>query len=78
MKTVGTLLYEIEDLREIEALPYGFSILRYDKQFGCHRILEKGVDKISPDTKRYVYLLLAPPPLPKLNEEVLQLTGVQE
>ena len=30
MKAVSALLYEIEDIREIEALPFGFSVLRYD------------------------------------------------
>lgn len=78
MKAVSALLYEIEDIREIEALPFGFSVLRYDKQFGCHRMLEKGIDKFSPDTKRYVYLLLAPPPLPKVNAEYLQPAEVTE
>ncbi len=78
MKTISTVLYEVEDMREIEALPFGFSVLRYDKQFACHRMLEKGIDKFSPDFKRYVYLLLAPPPLPKLNPEVLQFAEVTE
>jgi len=74
MKTISTVLYEIENMRELEALPFGSSVLRYDKQFGYHRILEKGIDKFSPDTKRYVYLLLAPPPLPKINAEYSQST----
>lgn len=66
MKPISALLYEIEDLFELRNLPNGQTVLRYDKKFGCHKILEVGKDKFSANTSRYVYLLLEAPKLPKL------------
>ncbi len=66
MKAIGTILYEIEDMTELDKLPYGHKVLQYDRKFGGHRMLEAGVDKFSPNTARYVYLLLEPPKLPEV------------
>lgn len=66
MKTISALLYEIEDLLELNKLPSGHKVLQYDKQFGLHRMLEAGKDTFSANTKRFVYLLLEPPKLPEI------------
>lgn len=66
MKPISALLYEIEDFMELRSLPQGQAVLRYDKQYGCHKMLEVGKDEFSANTSRYVYLLLEAPKLPKL------------
>lgn len=64
MKPVSALLYEIEDLFELRNLPNGQAVLRYDKKFGFHKVLEVGVNQFTDDPARYVYLLLEAPKLP--------------
>ena len=68
MKAVATVLYEIEDLRELDKLPFGQMVLRYDKQYGFHSLLTVGVDEFSKNTKRYAYLLLNAPKLPEVRK----------
>ena len=64
MKTISALLYQIENMLELNDLPAGQKVIQYDKTFGFHRMLEAGTDKFSANTKRYVYLLLEAPKLP--------------
>ncbi len=64
MKTISTILYEVENMQELNDLPAGQKVIQYDKTFGFHRMLEAGTDKFSANTKRYVYLLLEAPKLP--------------
>ena len=70
MTARSVILYEV-DINELSGLPELTYVLVYDSQFGFHTLKQTGKDELPKNSKRFKYLLLSPPPLPKISSEYL-------
>ena len=75
MKTVGCVVYEI-DINEIQNLPDGWQVLRFDTWYKSYKIMRAGEDTFKQEEKRYVFFLFDMPPLPKLNQTFIKAAAV--
>ena len=61
MKPISALLYEVS-IEDIQRLPEGFQVLRYDVLYGNFALYVKGTDKFH-KADRFKYFLLKEPPI---------------
>lgn len=71
MTARSVILYEV-DINEISKLPELTYVLVYDSQFGFHTLKQTVKDELPKNSKRFKYLLLNPPPLPKISSEYIK------
>lgn len=68
MKVMSAVFYELT-AEEVRTLPRGWQVLVYDMLYNRYTVEEVGAWKIPRDIRRFAFISLKVPPLPKLAAE---------